>query len=157
MRSVCSLIAVRSSCSAVLWGTFVLLYRIVLCVRSAVQGRLVVLSLYLEVCLRVVADGAYVGSLLSDDDVSAVGTLPDDIAVLREYALLLYIVQQPTVALLVCFFYGSDTLELLSNLGETLLAGLAGHAGIHVSPLEVLATGCSLQIAGSILDCTALQ
>ena len=53
---------------------------------------LVVLSLNLEVGLRMVADRADVGSLLANDDVATVGTLPDDVAVLREYALLLDIV-----------------------------------------------------------------
>ena len=36
----------------------------------------------LEVGLGMVADGTYLGSLLAYDDVTAVGTLPDDITVL---------------------------------------------------------------------------
>jgi hypothetical protein len=30
----------------------------------------------------MVADGAFIGSLLANDDVTTVGTLPDDVAVL---------------------------------------------------------------------------
>ena len=50
-----------------------------------------------------------------------------------------------------------NTLELLGYLVKSLLASLLGHAGIHIGPLEVLATCCSLQIAGSVLDGSALQ
>ena len=46
--------------------------------------RLVVLGLDLEVALRVVAGGADLWCLLADDDMSAVGALPDDIAFARE-------------------------------------------------------------------------
>ena len=68
--------------------------------QSRAAERLVVLGLYLEVSLWMVADGAYVGSLGAYDDVSAVGALPDDIAVLGEDAFFLYVVQQTTVAFL---------------------------------------------------------
>ncbi len=37
----------------------------------------IVLGLYLEVALRVVAGGAHLRRLFADDDVAAVGTLPD--------------------------------------------------------------------------------
>jgi hypothetical protein len=43
---------------------------------------LVVLCLNLEISLRMVADGAYIRSLLADDDVPTVSTLPNNIAVL---------------------------------------------------------------------------
>ena len=52
---------------------------------------------------------------------------------------------------------GSHALELLGNLGESFLAGLTGHAGVHVRPLEVLAAGSSFQIRSRVLDGTALQ
>ena len=50
-----------------------------------------------------------------------------------------------------------NTLELLGNLVKAFLAGLTGHTGIHVRPLEVLATGSSLQVSGCILDGTTFQ
>ena len=47
-----------------------------------VTGDLIVFCLDLEVRLWMVADGAYVGSLLANYDVTAVGTLPDNITIL---------------------------------------------------------------------------
>ena len=38
----------------------------------------------------MVADGADVGSLLANDDMTAVGALPDDVAVAREDQAFLY-------------------------------------------------------------------
>jgi hypothetical protein len=43
---------------------------------------LVVLCLYLEVRLRMIAHGANLGCLLANDDVAAVSALPDNVAVL---------------------------------------------------------------------------
>jgi hypothetical protein len=43
---------------------------------------LVILCLHLEVGLGVIANGADLGSLLANDDVTAVRALPDDVAVL---------------------------------------------------------------------------
>ena len=43
---------------------------------------LVVLGLYLEVRLGMVANGTYLWGLFANDDVTAVGTLPDDVAIL---------------------------------------------------------------------------
>lgn len=50
--------------------------------RFSLLVRLVVLSLDLEIRLRMVADGAYIRRLLADDDVPTVSTLPNNIAVL---------------------------------------------------------------------------
>ena len=59
---------------------------------SAFMIRLVILSFYLEVRLRMVANGTYIRSLLANNDVAAVAALPDDITILREDALLADIV-----------------------------------------------------------------
>ena len=48
---------------------------------SGSGASLVVVLLYLEEALRMVADGAYGRSLLADNDVSAVAALPDAVAV----------------------------------------------------------------------------
>lgn len=45
------------------------------------NNALIVLSVQLEVALSVVANGANLGSSFSDDDVSAVGALPNAVAV----------------------------------------------------------------------------
>ena len=50
---------------------------------------MIVLCLYLEVGLRMVADGADVWGFTSDDDVAAVGALPDGFTVLGEHLLIL--------------------------------------------------------------------
>jgi hypothetical protein len=42
----------------------------------------IVFGLHLEVRLRMVANGAYLRGFLANDDMSAVGTLPDDVTVL---------------------------------------------------------------------------
>ena len=110
---------------------------------------LVVLGLYLEVCLRMVADGALIRSFLADDDMAAVSTLPDDVAVLSEYAFFANVVKKFPVALFVGLFNGGNPLELLGYLVEALFAGLTGHTGIHIRPLEVFATGSGFQILGS--------
>ena len=44
--------------------------------------QLIVLGLHLEVSLGMVADGANLGGVLANDDVAAVGALPDDVAIL---------------------------------------------------------------------------
>ena len=44
----------------------------------------IILWLDLEVALRMVAGGTYLGSLLANDDVAAVGALPNDIIIARE-------------------------------------------------------------------------
>ena len=43
---------------------------------------LVILSLHLEIRLRMVANGTYFWSLFANDDVATVSTLPDDVAIL---------------------------------------------------------------------------
>ena len=102
----------------------------------------------------MVTNGTYLRSFLANDNVAAVGTLPDDITVFGEYTLFADVVQQFAVALLMGFLDGCNTFKLLGNLVETLVTGLTGQTGIHVGPLEVLTTSGSLQIAGGILDAT---
>ena len=104
----------------------------------------------------MVADRANLGSLLANDNMAAVGALPDDIAVLREDTLVLDVVQQLAIALLMSLLDGSNALELLGNLDESLLTGLTSHAGIHICPFEVLTTSGSLEIGSGILDSATL-
>ena len=57
----------------------------------------------------MIADRTYLWSLLADNNVAAVAALPDNIIVLREYTLLLNVVEQFAVACLVpkgFFFHG---------------------------------------------------
>ena len=107
---------------------------------------LVVLRLQLEVALRMVADRANVRGLRADDDVAAVAALPDAIALAGEDEAFLDVGQELAVALLVLLLDGAHHLELLRDLLEPLLAGLASHASVHVRPLEVLAGGGIRQV-----------
>ena len=59
----------------------------------SVNRTLVVLSLNLEVALWVVADWANLWSLLAYYDMTAVGALPDAVAVAREDELVLHVFQ----------------------------------------------------------------
>ena len=64
------------------------------------SSSLVILSLHLEVCLRMRAYRADLGSLLADHNVAAVAALPDRIAFLGEYQAVLHIRQKLSVSLL---------------------------------------------------------
>ena len=105
----------------------------------------------------MVAHGAHLGSLLADNDMAAVGTLPDGVAVAREDDVLLDVVQQLQVTLLVQFLDGSNALHLIGNLIKTFFAGLLGHTLVHVGPLEVLTCSSVLQILDGALNATTLQ
>ena len=111
----------------------------------------------MEVGLRVVTDGTYLGRLLANHNVSAVAALPDYVAILGEYALLLDVIQELAIALLVLLLDFGHALKLLGYLVEAFLASLLGHAGIHVGPLEVLAISGCLKILGGALDSSAFQ
>src|SRR5699024_7726416 len=64
------------------------------------SSSLVILSLHLEVCLRMSAYRADLGSLLADHNVAAVAALPDRIAFLGKYQAVLHIRQKLSVSLL---------------------------------------------------------
>ena len=106
--------------------------------------KLIIFCLYLEVSLRMVTYGAYFRSLLTNHDMTAIGTLPDHVAILREHPLLLDVVEQFTIAGLVLSLNLSHALKLPGNIVEALLTGLLGHAGIHIRPLEILTGSGSL-------------
>ena len=72
----------------------------------------------------MVANRAHLGSVLTDYDVSAVSALPNAIAVLREYLLLVHVAQQLAVTLLVSLFDCAYHAELSCNLLEPFLVGL---------------------------------
>ena len=109
---------------------------------------LVVLSVNLEVSLRMEADGTDVGGFGADDDVAAVAALPDADACLAEHLGCLDVAQQGTVAFLVVLLDGRYATELFSQLVEAFLVGLTGKAVVHVGPLVVLALGSVQQILG---------
>lgn len=105
----------------------------------------------------MVANRANLGSILADNDVAAVSALPDSIAILREYFLLVYIAKQLAVTLFVSLFDCANHAEFSGNLLEAFLVSFLRHAVVHVSPLEIFACCGSLEIACGILDVTALE
>ena len=52
---------------------------------------LIVFRSQLKICLRMRADGAHVGRFFADDDMPAVGALPDGVAVLAEYQVVFHV------------------------------------------------------------------
>ena len=63
------------------------------------------------------ADGAHLGSILADDDMAAVGALPDHVAVAGEHKAALNIRQQLAVAVI---FLGGKA--FLFRIGKGLAA-----------------------------------
>ena len=101
----------------------------------------VVLLANLEICLRMLADGADLWRLGADHDVTAVAAFPDHHAALLEHGLSLHILKQRAVALLVRLLDGRNAAELRRQRGKALLLSLARHALVHVRPLGILALG----------------
>ena len=98
----------------------------------------------------MLADRADLRSLGSYYDMSAVTTLPDGNAALLKYLHSLDVAQQLAVALLVHLLNGSYATELFSQIMESFLVSLTGHAVIHIRPLGILALSGMEQVLGSI-------
>ena len=74
----------------------------------------------MEISLCVVANGTLFRSSLADNDMAAVGALPDAITFAREDNLILDVLEEFTVTLLVVFLDLCYHRKLGSNLGESL-------------------------------------
>ena len=72
----------------------------------------IVLCLYLEIALRMVAGRTNLWCLLADDDMSAIAALPDNITLAREHHSILDILQQLAIAFLVMFLDGAYEFKL---------------------------------------------
>ena len=116
----------------------------------------VVLLVYFEVGLRVVADGADLGSLGADDDMAAVAAFPHLDFALGKDLFGLDVMQQGAVTLFVMLLDGGHATKLGGQLGEALGLGGAGKAFVHVRPLIVLTCGGSGQILGGGADAVQL-
>ena len=98
----------------------------------------------------MLADRADLRSLGSYYDMSAVTALPDGNAALLKHLHGLHVAQKLAVALLVHLLNGSYATELFSQIMESFLVSLTGHAVIHIRPLGVLAFGSMEKVLGSI-------
>ena len=77
----------------------------------------------------MVANRAYFGRFFANDDVTAVGALPNHVVVAGENKATLNVGQQFFVALLVVFFNLTDHCKQRGDMVETLFLGGFGESG----------------------------
>ena len=121
------------------------------------RANLIVFRQKLEVSLGVVANRTLVGSRLADNDMSAVGTLPDTVAFTRENNLILNVLQEFAIALLVVLLDSTDLLELFGNLVKALSTCLGSHAGVHIGPLGIFAGSSIGKVGGGVADLATVE
>lgn len=121
-------------------------------------GRLlIVLSLYLEIALRMLAYRTNLRSLLAYDNVAAVRALPNHVLVAGEHETALHVFKEFPVSLLVGLLDGAYLLEQEGDVIEAFLLRCLGETRIHICPLVVLA-GCSVrQVYGRFRDFPAVK
>ena len=105
----------------------------------------------------MIADGADFGGLFANDDVAAVGALPNGIAVTGEDQAAFDVGQELLVALFVLFLNLTHHTELGGNFLEAFFFGFLGHTGVHVGPLVVLAFGCVFQVLHGTGHCAIVK
>jgi len=98
---------------------------------------------------------AHAWSLLADNDMPAVGSLPNLVALSAEYQATFNILQEVKIALLMVLLNGSNHFKEGGNLVETFLTGFFGETNIHLGPLVMLAGGSILEVGGGIMDLPA--
>ena len=121
------------------------------------RANLIVFREELEIRLGVVANGALVGCRLADNNMSAVGALPDTVAVTRENDLILDVLQEFAIALLVVLLDSTDLLELLGNLVKALSTCLGSHAGVHIGPLSIFAGSSIGKVGSGVADLATVE
>ena len=95
----------------------------------------------MEIGLRMIADRAGLRRGLADDDMAAVGTLPDLVALPGEDQAVFDIFQQLAIAGLVGFFDLGDAFKQGCDLVKALGTGVGGEGGVHIRPFVVFALG----------------
>ena len=111
----------------------------------------------MEVALGMAAGRTDLGGFLANDDVATVGALPYDVAFLGEDQTFLDVGQELAITRFVLTLNGTDQGKFLGYLVEAFLTCLAGHAVVHVRPLEVLAIGGVFQIVDGVTNRTTIQ
>ncbi len=101
--------------------------------------RLIIFLANLKEALRMLTNRANIGSLCSDDNMSAVPTIQDNDDALIKHFLSLDIDDKCTVEDYKRIFNCGYTAELLGKVMEAFLVGFLCHAGIHICPLGVFA------------------
>ena len=113
---------------------------------SFFRAKSVIRRIDLKIGLRMRADRTYLGSVRSDEDMSAVPAFPHlDLALFKDLPHL-YIFQEGTVTLFVMLFDGCDHPELLSQLWKTFFFCSLCKTFIHIGPLIIFAVSRSAQI-----------
>ena len=86
----------------------------------------------------MVANGALLGSLCAENEMSAVAAFPHNYSALFEYSLSFYVGKKRTVSLLVSLFNSRYTAELCCKLVEALCLCVLCKLIVHIGPLIVL-------------------
>ena len=101
--------------------------------------------------------GAYFGRLFADDDMTAVGALPNDISIFGEYKAALNVGDQLAIALFMLFFDFADGLEEIGDAVEALFFCFFGKFVIHIGPFVIFAGGRIFKVCKGIRYFTPVQ
>ena len=105
----------------------------------------------------MIADRADFRGFLADDDVTAVGALPDHVAFAGEDEAFLDVGKELAIAFFVFFFDLADHFEQGSDPREAFFTGGLGETVIHVGPFIVFAVSGSFQVGDGIGNFTTVQ
>lgn len=97
----------------------------------------------MEVALRMCAYRTDLRRFFSDDDMSAVGALPDHVAFLGKNKSAVDVGDQLTITLLMLLFDFSNGFKEISDVVEALFLGFLGEFRVHIGPLKIF-TGCGV-------------
>ena len=102
-------------------------------------------------------DRAYVGCLLADDDMTAVGALPYSVAFLGEYKLVLYVGQKLSVSFFVFLFDSCYAFEQNCDVFKAFFSCRFSKPCVHIRPLIVFTKSSVQQVFSRRRDRTAVQ
>lgn len=102
------------------------------------------------------ANGAHLGCLLANYDVTAVSALPNLNFALLEYFLSLNVLKESSVSLFVMLLDSADHSELSCECREALCFSSLGEIFVHVCPLVVLAVSSCCEVLCCCADALEL-
>ena len=105
---------------------------------------------YLKVSLRMVANGALLGSVCAENEVSAVAAFPHNDSALFEYSLGLYVGKKRTVSFLVSLLNSCNASELSCELVEALCLCVLCELIVHIGPFVVFTLCCVEKVFSSV-------
>ena len=105
----------------------------------------------------MIADRADFRGFLADDDVTAVGALPDHVAFAGEDEAFLDVGKELAIAFFVFFFDLADHFEQGSDPREAFFLSGLGETVIHIGPFIVFAVSGSFQVFNGGRNFTTMQ